>query len=176
MIRVADGDGLCYSMTNYLIYQTILVMETTTEPTTLTLASLVMRFANALNVQSMDVILTLLRETDMSLPRFVSLSYLYKCGSASISQICDYLNLALGTTSHVVDQLVQSGYVERREAEQDRRHKEVSLTTKGREVVERFRDLRLHETAQQLARLSPELNARLASVLDEAIAELRADS
>ncbi|NTV63079.1 MAG: MarR family transcriptional regulator [Oscillochloris sp.] len=150
-------------------------METTTEPTTLALAGLVMRFANALNVQSIGVILKLLRETDMSLPRFVTLSYLYKSGAASISQICDYLNLALGTTSHVVDQLVQSGYVERREAEQDRRHKEVTLTTKGREVVELFRDLRLNETSQQLARLNPELNARLALVLEEVIAELRAD-
>jgi DNA-binding MarR family transcriptional regulator len=158
-------------MANYSIYQTILSMETKTD--TLALADLVMRFSHALNVQSVGSVMTILREADLSLPRLVALTYLYKTGPASISQICEHLNLALGTTSHVVDQLVQGHYVERREGEQDRRLKAVSLTTAGRALVEHFLELRRSEAAQRLELLSPELNARLAAVLEEVVAELR---
>lgn len=141
---------------------------------TLALADLVMRFSNTLNVQSVGSVLAILREADLSLPRLVALTYLYKAGPASISQICEHLNLALGTTSHVVDQLVQGDYVERREAEQDRRLKAVSLTAAGQALVERFLDLRRSEAAQRLERLSPELSMRLATVLAEVMVELHA--
>lgn len=145
-------------------------MQTTTETTIL--AELVLRFGGALNLHSIGEVMTLLREADISLPRLVTLSYLHRKGSASISQIGEHLGLALGTTSHLIDQLVQSGYVVRREAEQDRRHKEVSLTHTGQTLVERFHALRINEAAQHLARLHPELQRRLASALEDAISEL----
>ncbi|NTW01312.1 MAG: MarR family transcriptional regulator [Oscillochloris sp.] len=136
---------------------------------TATLASLVTSFHSVLNIHSFDAVLTILRETELSLPRFVALSYLYRSGSASISQISEHLNLALGTTSHVVDQLVQSGYVERRESEHDRRHKEVSLTSRGRDVIERLRRHRIDQATEQLAGLSPDITTRLAATLEETI-------
>ncbi|NNJ12322.1 MarR family transcriptional regulator [Chloroflexales bacterium ZM16-3] len=150
-------------------------MELTTQTDTLALADLVTRFNSALNVHSMDGMLVILREADLSLPRMVALTYLHKSGSASISQISEHLNLALGTTSHVVDQLVQSGYVERRESEHDRRHKEVSLTADGFVVIERFRQLRMREAAKRLSQLPPALCLRLGAVLEEAVAELKGE-
>lgn len=147
-------------------------MEPTAETNTAALAGLITRFNSLLNVHSMSGVLAILRDADLSLPRLVTLTHLHKAGPATISQISEHLNLALGTTSHVVDQLVQGGFVERREAEQDRRHKEVSLTASGEAVIERFRRLRAEEAARRLARLSPELADRLSAVLDEAVAAL----
>jgi DNA-binding MarR family transcriptional regulator len=132
-----------------------------------------MQLSGALNMHAFGGVLDLLRDADLSLPRLVTLNYLNKSGPATISQISEHLNLALGTTSHVVDQLVQVGYVGRRESEHDRRHKEVSLTAAGLDVIDRFRQLRAAEVAQRLASLPPELRARMASVLDEAIEHLR---
>lgn len=137
------------------------------------LACLVMRFNGVLNVQLIGDVMALLREADLSLPRLVALSYLHRTGPASISQIGDHLGLAMGTTSHLVDQLVQGGYVERREAEQDRRHKTVSITDQGREVVLRFYEIRINDASQQLNRLPPELAERLSTVLEEAITALQ---
>ncbi|MBX0329619.1 MarR family transcriptional regulator [Oscillochloris sp. ZM17-4] len=152
-------------------------MEPITETDTLALAELVTSVNMALNVHSMGTMLAILREADLSLPRLVALNYLHKSGPASISQISEHLNLALGTTSHVVDQLVQGGCVERRESEHDRRHKEVSLTAEGMAVIERFRKMRMQEAAQRLACLSPQLCARLGGVLEEVVAALHiADS
>lgn len=150
-------------------------MEQTTDTDTIALAQLITGFNQLLNLHATGGLLTILREADLSLPRMVALSYLHKCGAASISQISEHLNLALGTTSHVVDQLVQGGYVERRESEHDRRHKEVSLTASGEQVIERLRQLRMEEAARRLDHLSPELATRLRAVLEEAIAAI-ADS
>jgi DNA-binding MarR family transcriptional regulator len=127
---------------------------------------------SALDVQPMGGMLQILREADLSLPRLVALIYLHKSGAASISAISEHLNLALGTTSHVVDQLVQSGYVERREAESDRRHKEVRLTERGLDLVGRVRRQRLDEAAQRLDSLSPDLLLRLHDTLRAVLAQL----
>ncbi|WP_129631880.1 MarR family winged helix-turn-helix transcriptional regulator [Candidatus Oscillochloris fontis] len=137
------------------------------------LACLVMRFNGLLNVQLIGDVMALLREADLSLPRLVTLSYLHRTDSASISQIGDHLGLAMATTSHLVDQLVQGGYVERREAEQDRRHKTVSITDQGRDVVVRFYEIRINDASQQLHRLPPDLVQRLSTLLEEAIAALQ---
>lgn len=147
-------------------------MKQTADTDRIALAQLVTSFNHLLNAHAMGGLLAILREADLSLPRMVALHYLHKIGAASISQICEHLNLALGTTSHVVDQLVQSGYVERRESEHDRRHKEVSLTADGEQVIERFRQLRMEEITRRLDRLSPDLAARLSAVLEDAVEAL----
>ncbi len=146
-----------------------------TEPTTEIkhLACLIMRFNGELNVQLIGAVMELLREADLSLPRLVTLSYLHRNESASISQIGEHLGLAMGTTSHLVDQLVQGGYVERREATQDRRHKAVSITDRGHEVVRRFYEIRINDASLQLQRLSPDLAARLTAILEETIVALQ---
>lgn len=127
----------------------------------------------ALNVelwsQSMGQVLQILQAANLSMPRLVALTYLQRHGAATISALSEHLNLALGTTSQAIDQLVQSGLVERREDPGDRRHKLVTLTPAGAEIVARVRQARLDETVRLFADLPPALLARLDEVLTEVL-------
>src|SRR4051812_588590 len=76
-------------------------------------------------------LLRLMQREELSMPRAVALKFLKCEGAASISDISDYLNLSLGNTSHIVDQLVCNGYVTRAEDANDRRLKLVALAPKG---------------------------------------------
>lgn len=122
-----------------------------------------------LGARSMGAVLQLLQEVGLSLPRLVALMRLKYHGPATISELSEHLNLALGTTSQAIDQLVQGGLVERREDAQDRRQKLVSLTPAGAAIVERVRQIRLDEAARHLAELPPELLARLTTALGEVL-------
>ena len=129
-----------------------------------------------INAQTVGEMLRILREADLSMPRLVTLTFLYHTNTASISAISEHLNLALGTTSHLVDQLVRGGYVERREDELDRRLKQVSLTDKGRGVVGQVRQLRVEEVIRRFSQLPPEVACQLQAALELVVAILRRSS
>lgn len=69
--------------------------------------------------------------------------HIYRRRAATISALSEQLNLALATTSQIVDQLVQDGLVERSEAPYDRRQKVVSLTPAGERLVAEARQILL---------------------------------
>jgi DNA-binding MarR family transcriptional regulator len=120
-------------------------------------------FAAELTRSSVSGLLRLLRQAGLSMPRALTLLFLERQGEASISDISNYLNLALGTTSHIVDQLVCEGYVTRTEASTDRRQKVVQLTAKGTTFVEEVKLARIEELARRLEQMpAPLLSATLA--------------
>lgn len=123
--------------------------------------------------QSMGAVLQILQGSNLSMPRLVALFYLRYKGAATISALSEHLNLALGTTSQAIDQLVQADLVERREDANDRRHKLVTLTAAGWEITARVRQLRLDETTRRLSDLPPELVARLGTTLSDVLNALK---
>ncbi|WP_129672718.1 MarR family winged helix-turn-helix transcriptional regulator [Candidatus Chloroploca sp. Khr17] len=143
-----------------------------TPPTLPQVAELLGALNAELMGQSMGAVLQILQGSNLSMPRLVALFYLRYKGTATISELSEHLNLALGTTSQAIDQLVQAGLVERREAH-DRRHKLVTLTAVGREITTQVRQLRLEETTRRLADLPPELVARLGTALTEVLDALQ---
>jgi DNA-binding MarR family transcriptional regulator len=125
--------------------------------------------------QSMGAVLQILQAANLSMPRLVALFYLRRKGAATISELSEHLNLALGTTSQAIDQLVHANLVERREDANDRRHKLVTLTPAGQEMIGRVRQLRMEEMVRRLADLPPELVARLGGALAEVLEALQLD-
>jgi DNA-binding MarR family transcriptional regulator len=114
--------------------------------------------------------LRLLQREELSMPRAVALTFLDREKRASISDICAYLNLSLGNTSHIVDQLVCDGYVTRSEDPTDRRIKQITLTAKGEAFVQEMKQTRIADMARRLEYLPPALleaaYAAMAAVLD----------
>jgi MarR family transcriptional regulator for hemolysin len=137
------------------------------------LAELLGALSAELNAQIMGDVLQILQAANLSMPRLVALLFLQRRGAATISALSEHLNLALGTTSQAIDQLVQSHLVERREDANDRRHKLVTLTPFGAEIVARVRRIRSDEAARRFADLPPELAARLGAALAETLATLK---
>jgi len=56
-------------------------------------------------------------------------------GEVIMSQISDYLNAPLSTTTGLVNRLVQNGYLQRERSDKDRRVVVIQLTDKGRNMM-----------------------------------------
>jgi DNA-binding MarR family transcriptional regulator len=119
-----------------------------------------------------DDLLQLLRRENLSMPRMVALMFLARRSNATISDIGDHLNLTLGTTSQIVDQLVESGFVERRECREDRRQKLVTLSERGVSFVHEVRAARAAELSRQFSTLPEPLLGQMLEVMREVVAHL----
>jgi DNA-binding MarR family transcriptional regulator len=110
-------------------------------------------------------ILGLLQREDLSMPRMTAIMMLSRRETASISDISKHLNLSLGATSHLVDKLVEAGFVTRAEDPDDRRQKHVALTERGQEFARHVRRVRVEELTRRLEQLpAPLLEAALANL------------
>ena len=61
--------------------------------------------------------------------------------SISISALAAHLRIGLPAASGLVERLVEAGHIDRQADPNDRRQQLVSLTDKGRALVDRFREL-----------------------------------
>jgi DNA-binding MarR family transcriptional regulator len=108
------------------------------------------------------------------MPRMTTLMMLSRHSPASISDISRHLNLSLGATSHLVDRLVDDGFVTRTEAAEDRRQKHVALTGRGERFADEVRRVRVEEMVRRLALLPAPLLSAAQAVLAEVLTELGA--
>lgn len=119
-------------------------------------------------------ILQLLQREELSLSRALALIFLSHQPCASISDICSYLNLSLGNTSHVIEQLVCGGYVTRTADANDRRLRQIMLTAKGQAFVHEIKALRVRELTDRLEQLPVPLLESAAVVCGEMLTQLTA--
>ncbi|ABR47675.1 transcriptional regulator, TrmB [Alkaliphilus metalliredigens QYMF] len=61
-------------------------------------------------------------------------------GEIIMSQIAEYINLPMSTTSGMVERLVKGGYVKRERSELDRRIVVIRLTDEGNALVSKLKD------------------------------------
>ena len=151
--------------------------KTTLSNTTLSkkVSDVLSRFnAEMLRYSAADL-LRLMQREELSMPRAVALQFLKCEGAASISDISNYLNLSLGNTSHIVDQLVCSGYVTRAEDPNDRRLKLIALAPKGLAFVQEVEQVRLEEMARRLQKLPTPLLESVLTVLSELLDHLQTE-
>jgi len=78
-------------------------------------------------------------ELDLTMAQLKTLFTLEYGGPVTIGQTGEKLGISLPTASHLVDRLVQGGYVERTEDPTDRRRTLASTTASGSELVDRLR-------------------------------------
>lgn len=104
---------------------------------------------------------------DMSFSQLNAIYRLYRYGPQTIAEIANGADLSHNAASRMVERLVQSGLVERREVATDRRQKRVTLTPTG---VEQLRDMQRFTAETYAALLSPvptQSLRRLAAALEE---------
>ena len=114
-------------------------------------------------------------EIDITMPQAKVLYLLRTTGDLSMSDLVARLGVTLPTVSGIVDRLVEHGLVARRGNPDDRRRVFVGLTTAGRELIDRFRDLNARQVRDLLSVLDDDdvavVRAFLAA-LDRGIARL----
>jgi DNA-binding MarR family transcriptional regulator len=83
-----------------------------------------------------------------------------------VTALATRLGVGLSTTSSGIDRLAEMGLIERRHADQDRRHVMLTVTDEGRAVVDRFRDVGASIVREHLPHLRPAELAGLQTGLD----------
>ena len=129
------------------------------------LSALVGELMSQVHRRSAGDTLRILSEAGLTMAQLVAMHLLEHGGAHSISAIAEALRLSPAATSHLIERLVQAALVERREDPDDRRAKRVAITRAGAILVERVQTERTREFASVLAKLSPSLRRRFASVL-----------
>ncbi len=71
-----------------------------------------------------------------SMPQFFMLINVYYKKQCGISDLSDHMEITAAAASQMVDKLVQGGLLDRAEDPHDRRAKQVTLSRKGRELIE----------------------------------------
>lgn len=123
--------------------------------------------------QLMDVITTrsmrershFVKASGLSMPQFGILMHLYYSTNCGISHLGEYMDISAPAASQIVDRLVQHGLVERTEDPNDRRAKQLTLTPKGRELIETGIVERTRWVDELAASLSTETYDAVASTL-----------
>ena len=90
---------------------------------------------------------------DLSIAQLKTLMTLYDAEALPIGQIAEALGVGQPTASHLVDRLVQSGFVVRTEDPIDRRRTLAALSSQGSELVGQLREVRLEPLQRSLAQL-----------------------
>lgn len=106
-----------------------------------------------------------LREQGLSVAQLMVLRQLQYRGPCSVSDVAQALGVTRAAASQMLDRLVEQGLVARQEDPRDRRHKQVTLTPKGKAFLEAMMDAHRVWAGEVLARLTVEEREALAQAL-----------
>lgn len=117
------------------------------------------------------------KSTGLSMPQFSILMQLHYKGTTGLSEISERFDISAAAASQLVEKLVQSGHLERAEDPNDRRAKNLRLTSAGAKLVsdgiqERYRwmeELASNLDAEDHAKISDALTilTQAAKKMDE---------
>ncbi|MEK7786240.1 MAG: MarR family transcriptional regulator [Chloroflexota bacterium] len=96
------------------------------------------------------------KSSGLSMPQFSTLMRLYYHGGCGISEISAHLDVTAPAASQMVDRLVQMGLLERGEDPNDRRAKQVTLSAKGRALIEKGIEARNRWSEELTTKLTAE--------------------
>jgi DNA-binding MarR family transcriptional regulator len=108
----------------------------------------------------------LAHEFDLSFSQMKAIHFLHGHEDLSVKALGETLGLSLAAMSRAADELVQRGLVDRTEDPADRRIKRLRLTAKGRNLVQKMREVRMAGFEQFVATLSHKERAQLVKALE----------
>ena len=114
-------------------------------------------------------------DADVTLPQYRALVVLAARGSKLVGALAEELAIHPSTATRLCDRLVAKKLVRRAISRDNRRETEISLSPKGRAVVERVSDVRRREIATIVERVPPKLwepTVRALNAFAEAAGEL----
>lgn len=115
------------------------------------------------------------KSTGLTMPQFSILMQLHYKGSCGMSEISEHFDISNAAASQLAEKLVQGGYIERDEDPNDRRAKQIQLTSKGRKLIEMGVNERYRWMDDLTSKLSAEEKLQVAEsfkVLTEAAVQL----
>jgi DNA-binding MarR family transcriptional regulator len=115
------------------------------------------------------------RDSGLSMSQLGTLFRLHHCSVCGVSELGDHLGITNAAASQLVDRLVNLGLLERTEDPRDRRGKQLTLSARGRTVVQESIEARWRWMDVLNETLSPEdqeLIVQGLEILTEAAGEI----
>lgn len=115
-----------------------------------------------------DFLIGMLRqmsEAEPNLPQMATLYVLDGGASPTVGELAERLGRSTSLTSRLVDQLVNRGWVDRAEDPADRRAKRLRITTKGRDFLRGFEDVRAQAQREVMTYLTAEEQERVSEAM-----------
>lgn len=116
--------------------------------------SLIERFTRILFSKVIQRLAVVVSEEHLSFSQVAALHIIDREGVVNVNDISTSLNLSMSATSRMIDELVKKDLIERKEDQENRRAKTLSLTTSGRIFMDTLSIERvkiIEESAQTLA-------------------------
>ena len=137
------------------------------------LAYLVHQLMGLVNKAAGAGTLEMMNAHQLTLPQMVALQVLKYEGPVSTLRLVDDLRLSPSATSHLVDRLVEKGWVTRRENPDDRRQRTLEITPAAAEMLDVMAAERSRSFEVAFARVEPELRVHLGDVFEQVIQQLK---
>ena len=135
-----------------------------TDPIELT--QTVRQWMDVFTTRSMHAWTHFVKSTGLSMPQFGILMNLYYRHTCGVSDISARMEISAAAASQLVEKLVQAGLLERAEDPNDRRAKLLTLSDKGRALIESGIETRSSWVDELIAELSPDEYERVAAALE----------
>lgn len=107
-----------------------------------------------------------LAELDITHAGFTALAVLAAYGPLRQAQLAELVHVQAQTIGKTLNRLESKGHIERTRGDEDRRSQTVRITEKGRQTLERGRDIERTLVSDE-ALLSPELRSHLRAAIEE---------
>jgi DNA-binding MarR family transcriptional regulator len=107
-----------------------------TDSTTTRFTTVLHGWAETFMRRSMHDFVQFSRHSGLSMTQLSALMHLYHRGACGVSDIGSHLAVSNAAASQMIDRLVGLGYLERSEDPDDRRVRQVTVTGKGRRLIE----------------------------------------
>ncbi len=115
--------------------------------------------------RSMRDFIHFVKEHGLSTTQLNTLMRLYYHNACPVSEIGDHLGITNAATSQMVQRLVEQGLLERTEDPADRRVKQLTLTAKGRALIDQAIEARRRWLEELTTALPPEQQATIVTAL-----------
>lgn len=101
-----------------------------------------------------------------SMPQFFLLMQVYYRKQCGISDLSEHMEITTAAASQTVEKLVQSGLLDRAEDPSDRRARQITLSVKGRELIEKSINERFRWVDELTASLGADEQRKVGQALE----------
>jgi DNA-binding MarR family transcriptional regulator len=111
-------------------------------------------------------------ENPVTRVQWLLLRHLQRNGSCTIGELAEHLDVRSSTMSQMVDRLEKNGIVYRSAGQKDARVKTVSLSEKGKEIIQDREMLWVDSLAQPFQNFSTEEKETLLNLMDKLVSHI----
>ncbi|MBU0672628.1 MAG: MarR family transcriptional regulator [Candidatus Margulisbacteria bacterium] len=114
-----------------------------------------------------------LHDADITIQQFIVMTYIYQKSSPKMTDLAEELGVTVGNMTAMVERLVKQGYLIRSGDSQDRRVVRISLTAKGKRVLNKVKELKQKKMRFIINKITVEDRAVLGEIIHKLISALK---